>query len=236
MATTNEQTWTFRSDGLLPDSETSVFVLSEASLGSHEELDQFRKEFPGIEPSFSDKRVRELFLGRKCAQAAILEKFGMDPGWLPIGECGMPELPRGVRASLSHSTIDGVAVATVALAKEPEFVGVDIQPILPTETAKKLERRFADHLPAQSHTAEGVTELFTIYETIVKIASQMGHGKPAPSQIELIEYSPHGTQSHWMARLNTDHVDVISGTFIPAFPPEFGRLCLGWWDRKRSRS
>lgn len=232
----NEQSWTFRSDGLLPDSDTSVFILSEAALENRGELDQFRREFPGIEPTFSDKRVRELFLGRKCAQSAIREKFGIETGWLPIGEHGMPELPKGVRASLSHSTIDGVAVAAVALAKEPEIVGIDVEPILPPETAKKLERRFAEHLPREERTPEGITELFTIYETVVKIASQMGHGKPAPSQIELIERSTHEGHRHWMARLNTDRLDVVSGIFIPAFPHEFGRLCLGWWDRKRSRS
>lgn len=236
MSFRSDQSWIFRADGLPPESKTSVFILSEASIGSREELDQFRDEFPGIDPSFSEKRVRELFLGRKCAQKAILEKFKIETGWIPVGGNGLPVLPQGVRASLSHSTIDGVAFAALALSQEPEIVGIDLEPILSEETARKLERRFGERVPKEDRTPEGITELFTIYETIVKIASQMGHGKPVPSQIELVERAGRNGDSHWIAQLNTDRIDVISGIFIPAFPHEFGRLCLGWWDRARSRS
>jgi 4'-phosphopantetheinyl transferase EntD len=224
--------WTFRSDDLPPDSGTSVFVLSEASLENRDELERFRREFPGIETGFSDRRIRELYLGRTAAQAAIREKFGIDPGWIPIGETGLPSLPRGVRASLSHSTIDGMSIAVVAVGSEPHVLGVDFEPILNEDTARKLERRFAEQLPRDARGPQAMTELFTIYETIVKIACQLGHGKPGPSQIELIERA----SDHWIARLNTEGVEVISGVFLPAFPPTHSRLTLGWWDEKRTQN
>jgi 4'-phosphopantetheinyl transferase EntD len=232
MADSSTLNWTYRSDGLPPGSGTSVYVLSESALIDREDFDRFRREFSGIEEGFSDKRVRELYLGRTAAQAAIKEKFGIDPGWIPIGAAGMPSLPRGVRASLSHSTIDGVAIAAVAVGSEPEVLGIDFEPIVNAETAKKLERRFAEQLPRDAKGPQAMTELFTLYETIVKIASQLGHGKPGPSQIELIERGA----DHWLARLNTDGLEVISGIFLPAFPPTHSRLALGWWDRNRTEN
>jgi 4'-phosphopantetheinyl transferase EntD len=232
MPTSSTLPWTYRSDALPPDSGTSVFVLSENSLTNRDELERFRREFPHIEEGFSDKRVRELYLGRTAAQAAIKEKFGIDPGWIPIGAAGLPSLPRGVRASLSHSTIDGVSIAAVAIGSEPEVLGVDFEPILNAETARKLERRFSERLPKDAQGPQAMTELFTIYETVVKIACQLGHGKPGPSQIDLIERA----SDHWIARLNTDGLEVISGVFIPAFPATHSRLTLGWWDRKRTEN
>jgi 4'-phosphopantetheinyl transferase EntD len=209
-----------------------VFVLSEASLTNRDELERFRREFPDIEEGFSSKRVLELYLGRTAAQAAIKEKFGIDPGWIPIGAAGLPTLPRGVRASLSHTTIDGVSIAAVAIGSEPAVLGIDFEPILNEDTARKLERRFSAQLPRDVKDPQAMTELFTIYETVVKIACQLGHGKPGPSQIELIERAA----DHWIVRLNTDGLEVISGVFLPAFPATHSRLTLGWWDRKRTEN
>ena len=141
------QTWTYQKAGLFPAGNVSVSLLSAEDFDRDEEFLRFRREFPGIGTGFSEGRIRELYLGRKCARAAILERFGEDPGWIGAGTTGMPELPPGVCASLSHSTIDGKLTAAVALAEKPECIGIDLEPVLSTAAAKKLERRYGEALP-----------------------------------------------------------------------------------------
>src|SRR5688500_5295780 len=103
--------WKYRLGGLAPDSRTTLFVLHEGCLANSEDLQRCRREFST--EGLAEKRVRELCLGRTALRRALIEQYGVDPGWVPIGDVGMPALPRGIRASITHSTIDGVPMAAV---------------------------------------------------------------------------------------------------------------------------
>ncbi len=181
----------------------------EVLISGHPVLLYFREENPLVEeePEYADflaalggemanfapGRLKEFYLGRSLVRAAIHEILGVDPGWIRTGADRRPELPSGVAASLSHTYLHGHRVAVVAAARTTDkAIGIDLEPCFSDLQAEKLHERFAGYFDSSSTAlgAVNMTELFTVYETCVKILSQKNRGIVSPSHLKIESRTP----------------------------------------------
>jgi enterobactin synthetase component D len=82
-------------------------------------------------------RQREFAAGRACA-ALALRRLGAPEGLPPVGvaDGGRPLWPDGIVGSISHA--GGWAWAAVARADCAATLGIDLEPVLPDERARRL--------------------------------------------------------------------------------------------------
>lgn len=166
-----------------------LFTREESPLSEEEpSFAEFLAAFGADVNNFAPGRLRELYLGRSLVREAIQKVLGVDPGWIRASADRRPELPAGVAASLSHTTLKGQRVAFVAAARTTEkVIGVDLEPCFTELQAEKLHERFAGYFDSAETTLDAgkMTELFTIYESCVKILSQKNRGIVGPSHLKL---------------------------------------------------
>lgn len=154
---------------------------------------EFLAASSGETNTFAPGRLKEFYLGRSLVRAAIQKVLGVDPGWIRASADRRPELPPGVAASLSHTHLRGHRVAVVAAARTTEkMIGVDLEPCFTDLQAEKLRERFSGYFHSKNTAldAQNMTELFTIYESCVKILSQKNRGIVSPSHLKLEAKTP----------------------------------------------
>lgn len=166
-----------------------LFMKREEPLMDEEpEFAEFLAAFGTEITNYAPGRLRELYLGRSLARAAIRKVLGADPGWLRASADRKPELPHGVAASLTHTHLHGHRIALVGAARSSEkVIGIDLEPCFTDLQAEKLRTRFSGYFDAGKTEldANTMTELFTIYEACVKILSQKNRGIVSPSHLKL---------------------------------------------------
>jgi enterobactin synthetase component D len=88
----------------------------------------------------SPERQRTYRAGRYCAQRA-LEQLGLSRVGPGVRDSGGPEWPIGVVGSITHATT--LVSVAVALHRQVEGIGIDIEPTIPFEKAHRLAPRAA---------------------------------------------------------------------------------------------
>lgn len=171
-----------------------LFTQEENPLCEEEpEYADFLAAFTGETSNYAPGRLKELYLGRSLVREAIQKVLGVDPGWIRASADRRPELPPGIAASLTHTHLHGHRIAVVAAARTTEkVIGVDLEPCFTDLQAEKLRERFSGYFDSKETVldAQNMTELFTIYETCVKILSQKNRGIVSPSHLKLEVKTP----------------------------------------------
>ena len=121
-------------------------------------------------PPMRALRRREFLAGREALRQAI-SAVGRAPVAIPIQDDRAPDLPDGIRASLSHSATHCVAVAD--LSTRSAGLGIDIEPVEALDPAlwdtvcTRNERKWLSEQPQDSR---GVLakQIFCIKEAVYK--------------------------------------------------------------------
>lgn len=115
------------------------------------------------------KRQAEFLAGRLAASAA-LHSLGL-PGHVPVGEDRSPQWPAGIVGSISHT--DRLAIAVVARATQCVGLGIDIEPVMDSDTVHNLQHMIArpEELALQPKSLslpQFLTLLFSAKEALYK--------------------------------------------------------------------
>jgi len=106
---------------LLPDAVEVEILEGDA------ELSLLPSEAEAVEGAVRKRRA-EFSRGRACARRA-LERLGIEPVAIPVGERRQPLWPDGIVGSITHCS--GLTVAAVARSQEVAAIGLDAEPALP---------------------------------------------------------------------------------------------------------
>ncbi|WP_374336351.1 4'-phosphopantetheinyl transferase [Leeia sp.] len=115
------------------------------------------------------KRQAEFLAGRLAASAA-LRSLGAS-GHVPVGEDRSPQWPAGIVGSISHT--DRLAIAVVARATQCAGLGIDIEPVMDSDTVRNLQHMIArpEELALQPKSLslpQFLTLLFSAKEALYK--------------------------------------------------------------------
>jgi len=117
----------------------------------------------GVAPS----RAAEFAAGRICAHR-VLADLGIDSGPLPVGANGVPEWPRGIVGSISHTA--GCCVAAASRVRNAIALGVDVEGVdavtgdIVQVLCTEAERAWVDTVPS----GRGPVLLFSAKESLFK--------------------------------------------------------------------
>jgi len=151
------------------------------------------------------KRKAEFVAGRTVANDA-LERLGYSDFSIKIGELRSPVWPESVVGSISHS--DNAAVAVAACISEQHALGIDIQPVVSTETLNEIS-----HLIIGSDEKKILSELGLDEErqlTVIFSAKESLFKAIFPYVRHYLEFSD--------AKLTAYHSDISSLSFTLSPP------------------
>ena len=142
------------------------------------------------------KRQAEFLAGRLCARAALLQLD--DTRATPsIGEDRAPVWPTHITGAITHS--NGRAAAIVALKRDWQGLGIDLEKLLSTERAQRLAKEILtpDELvrmaagPAEQ-IALLVTLTFSVKESLFKALFPLVQKRFYFEHAEVLSWSPEG--------------------------------------------
>ena len=155
--------------GLLP-----ATVSVSAVCGSDPILQEMKVNIP-VTQAMSTQRSQAFIMGRLAAQRA-LRMLGQDASlFLERGKSGEPLWPNGVHGSITHTST--MAFAAAALTSHSGGLGIDIEPVLPSEEFDSLVPHFASESEAAwIYSTEldrniRATALFSSKESLFKAAN-----------------------------------------------------------------
>ena len=142
------------------------------------------------------KRQAEFLAGRLCARAGLLQLDGTH-ATPAIGEDRAPVWPAHIAGAITHS--NGRAAAIVALKREWQALGMDLENLLSDERAKRLAKEILtpDELqrmangPAE-HIAQWVTLTFSVKESLFKALFPIVEQRFYFEHAEVLSWSPEG--------------------------------------------
>ena len=142
------------------------------------------------------KRQAEFLAGRLCARAALLQLDGT-LGAPAIGEDRAPVWPAHISGAITHS--NGRAAAVVALKRDWQGIGIDLENLLSAERAQRLAKEILT--PAElermaaspaEHMALGVTLTFSIKESLFKALYPLVNTRFYFEHAEVLSWTPNG--------------------------------------------
>ena len=154
------------------------------------------------------KRQAEFLAGRLCARAALLQ-LDNTHATLAIGADRAPIWPAHIAGAITHS--NGRAAAIVALKREWQALGMDLENLLSGERAKRLAKEILtpDELQRMANApaeqiAQWVTLTFSVKESLFKALFPIVEQRFYFEHAEVLSWSPEG---HIRLRLLSDLSD-----------------------------
>lgn len=141
------------------------------------------------------KRQAEFLAGRLCARHALLNLTGQ-PWVAPIGEDRAPVWPAGIAASITHG--DGWAACVAAAKGQWQGLGLDVEPVLPADRARRLAGEILTpaelaRLPADDAAAAlAITLTFSLKESLFKALYPLVLQRFYFEHAELLSWSADG--------------------------------------------
>lgn len=142
------------------------------------------------------KRQTEFLAGRLCARAALQQLDGPHaaPG---IGEDRAPQWPAHISGAITHS--NGHAAAVVALKRDWQALGMDLENLLSVERAQRLARQVLTPQEVQRMAAGRAEDLalwvtltFSVKESLFKALYPLVQQRFYFEHAEVVSWTPEG--------------------------------------------
>ena len=197
-----------RADWPLPATLPASTWLSTDFIPAQLEDDDFARsniDMPASIQRSVAKRQTEFLAGRLCARAAMLQLDGTlaTPG---MGEDRAPVWPAHICGAITHSK--GRAAALVALRRDWQGLGIDLETLLSPERAQRLAKEILtpdEHARMLTGPAEQiallVTLTFSVKESLFKALYPLVQKRFYFEHAEVLSWTPEG---HVRLRLLTD--------------------------------
>ena len=188
-----------RTDWPLPQALPGCVLVSTDFTAALLNVDDFQHcaiDMPASIQRSVAKRQAEFLAGRLCARAALLQ-LDNTHATPTIGEDRAPVWPAHIAGAITHS--NGRAAAIVALKRDWQALGMDLENLLSDERAKRLAREILtpDELqrmakgPAQQ-IAQWVTLTFSVKESLFKALFPLVGQRFYFEHAEVLSWSPEG--------------------------------------------